>query len=170
MGMERVGRTDPPGQGETGEERFGDRDLVGFLIDPDLQYRLLAVMGAKGQQLGASCSPLLAPRSVLPSKAMASSGWATSVLWTQAASTRSKLSAHNRGNNQRYKEPLGVRNRRGPNTWRNSIWCLQHHCATASLPLQLHEPRGDQTAQQKGQVIAQAMTTSWIRHCFQQLG
>jgi len=37
MGMERVSRTDPPGQGETGEERFGDRDLVGFLIDPDLQ-------------------------------------------------------------------------------------------------------------------------------------
>ncbi len=105
MGMERVGRTDPLGQGETGEERFGERDLVGFLIDPDLQYRLLAVMGAKGQQLGASCSPLLAPRSVLPSKAMASSGLATNVVWTQAASTRSKLSAHKRGNNQRYKEP-----------------------------------------------------------------
>lgn len=52
LGMQSVCSQDPSSNWQAGQERLGDRDLIGFLRNQDLQQGFLTLMGAKGEQMG----------------------------------------------------------------------------------------------------------------------
>jgi len=51
MGVQGIARADPPRHRQGRQQHFGDGNFVGLLIDPDLEQGLLALVGAKGQQM-----------------------------------------------------------------------------------------------------------------------